>query len=405
MVGSRIPSDDSYRRIRYRYTIPECSICHNLLTDNLSFTSCGHIFHQNCQIKCFKKDHNCQVCRTLISPPQINKLYFKIEVEKINDYQRLKQLGNIAGNPNIINQNLILKNQEIQDQLDLCQARFDLKCKELDKLKKKLKMNALEASQAKFYLEKLSKIENELGVYKEDQMRIELDLEMKNSETKLWKGRAIELEKYKTRFLDENDIEFQQLVNMKEDESVEKEDIISTFFSQLMKLTTQNKAFIKLQEMDRKKIQDSYKYIEALEKKMKTITTSRKSKRQEELQNENRSLRKRISEMVFDIKSDQKSIEKFEDLDLELVLSPNNKLSPRKEPKGISDWSHKGKQKKRNSSIFQRPSVEIRNPRISTKMDQVVKRRTENSQSDKKIKKRSQESSKNEINNFFNNNN
>jgi SUMO ligase MMS21 Smc5/6 complex component len=65
----------------------ECIICYKIInttrntttntsTNKIFKTTCNHIYHNNCIEEWLKKNNTCPICRTIISNPPKQKLYY-----------------------------------------------------------------------------------------------------------------------------------------------------------------------------------------------------------------------------------------------------------------------------------------------------------------------------------------
>ena len=58
--------------------LPECAVCLEKLTNGLSCTPCGNVFHKNCIIRCLELNGICPVCRKEVLHDQVIDMLFKI---------------------------------------------------------------------------------------------------------------------------------------------------------------------------------------------------------------------------------------------------------------------------------------------------------------------------------------
>ena len=61
-----------------QYEIPQCPICFDELTVNLSATKCGHVFHRQCIEKALSRNPCCPLDRVVNSLDSLRGLAFSV---------------------------------------------------------------------------------------------------------------------------------------------------------------------------------------------------------------------------------------------------------------------------------------------------------------------------------------
>ena len=62
------------------YEIPQCPICFDELTSNLSVTKCGHVFHRKCIEQSIRSNPMCPLDRASNSLESLRNLAYSIPI-------------------------------------------------------------------------------------------------------------------------------------------------------------------------------------------------------------------------------------------------------------------------------------------------------------------------------------
>jgi hypothetical protein len=63
------------------YEVPQCAICFDDLTQNLSVTKCGHVFHKKCIEKSIRQSPLCPLDRSTNSLENLRSLSYSINTK------------------------------------------------------------------------------------------------------------------------------------------------------------------------------------------------------------------------------------------------------------------------------------------------------------------------------------
>ena len=85
---------------RVNYSPPECSVCYIEMTDGLTTTACGHVFHQHCIQQSIKATRaECPSCRASCAPHELTNLYLSIDKTPIQTLSEDKVLAEMSDMP------------------------------------------------------------------------------------------------------------------------------------------------------------------------------------------------------------------------------------------------------------------------------------------------------------------
>jgi len=101
------------------YVPTQCTLCLEDMIENLSVTSCGHVFHSMCISQGLEYRGQCPNCRERTSQRQLRGLNYHIGVNRIEDESRIQFLESLkkADQDNYLK--LIAKNAEMYTELEL----------------------------------------------------------------------------------------------------------------------------------------------------------------------------------------------------------------------------------------------------------------------------------------------